>query len=299
MQRPSANIVVGIATANRPHVLSHTISVLASQTRLPDRLMICPAKPADIDPVCLDSFPAPHQVVNGGVGLTTQRNAILSSLPSETDIVVFLDDDFFPGRDYLEQVERLFRVHPDVMALTGRPVEDGVNGPGISPERGLSIIENLPDGKDGDTTVTDTFGTYGCNMAFRLAPARRLDLRFDENLPLYGWQEDIDFSSGFSKFGRVVESKLLKGVHLGAKNGRPSGIKFGYSQVANPVYLIRKGTMTLSFALPLIVRNIAANVLHTPRPEPWIDRRGRLKGNLIALADLLLCRSSPKRILDL
>jgi hypothetical protein len=33
-------------------------------------------------------------------------------------------------------------------------------------------------------------------------------------------------------------------------------------------------------------------------PEPWIDRKGRLKGNLIALADIVLGRISPRRIID-
>jgi hypothetical protein len=35
------------------------------------------------------------------------------------------------------------------------------------------------------------------------------------------------------------------------------------------------------------------------RSEPWIDRRGRLKGNLLAMFDVLRGRSDPRRILDL
>ena len=68
-------------------------------------------------------------------------------------------------------------------------------------------------------------------------------LRFDERLPLYGWQEDIDFTSQLRASGRVVGLNTLNGVHLATKSGRISGMKFGYSQIANPVYLVRKGTM--------------------------------------------------------
>ena len=35
------------------------------------------------------------------------------------------------------------------------------------------------------------------------------------------------------------------------------------------------------------------------RPEPWIDRRGRLAGNLRALRDLVTGRLAPGRILEL
>jgi hypothetical protein len=46
-------------------------------------------------------------------------------------------------------------------------------------------------------------------------------------------------------------------------------------------------------------RNIAANVVRSVSPEPWIDRRGRLKGNILAAIDVLIGRSSPNRIVRL
>lgn len=45
--------------------------------------------------------------------------------------------------------------------------------------------------------------------------------------------------------------------------------------------------------------NLAANVLGSLKPQGLVDRRGRLKGNLIALADLLRGRLHPQRILTL
>jgi hypothetical protein len=41
------------------------------------------------------------------------------------------------------------------------------------------------------------------------------------------------------------------------------------------------------------------NIVHSPRPEPYVDRRGRLRGNLLALADLVRKRIAPERVLDL
>ena len=37
-------------------------------------------------------------------------------------------------------------------------------------------------------------------------------------------------------------ANVLRGVHLGNKRGRVSGLRFGYSQIANPIYLLQKGT---------------------------------------------------------
>ena len=79
-------------------------------------------------------------------------------------------------------------------------------------------------------------------MSVRLDLARRHRLTFDEQLPLYGWLEDVDFSRRVAGYGRVVKVSAARGVHLGVKAARQRGVQLGYSQVANPVYLMRKGT---------------------------------------------------------
>jgi GT2 family glycosyltransferase len=295
MQAERLKIAVGIATLGRREVLSETIGVLAEQTRLPDHLVICVIRDEDVDDKCLHHFPAATSAVMGAVGLCAQRNRIMAEIPN-ADVVVFFDDDFFPRSDYLSQIERLFISYADVMGITGRPIEDGISGPGLAVDHARSVITQAPEEAEA---ISETVGTYGCNMAFRMAPVRKHAIMFDENLPLYGWQEDIDFSARVAQHGRVIESSLLKGVHLGSKGARSSGVRLGYSQIANPIYLTRKGTMSCSYALRLITRNMAANLLRIVSPEPWVDRRGRLKGNALALLDLILGRSSPQRILEL
>ena len=41
------------------------------------------------------------------------------------------------------------------------------------------------------------------------------------------------------------------------------------------------------------------NIVHAPRPEPYVDRRGRLRGNMLAMLDLIRKRMAPERVLDL
>ncbi len=298
MPAEKLDIVVGIATSGRREVLARNLATLAEQSRLPDRLVICPVKEEDVDELSLKKFLKPSLVVRGPVGLPAQRNKILSAI-TNADIVVFFDDDFFADARYIENLENIFISRPDVVAITGSLIADGARGPGLTVEEGLQLIRSDSRSLDAVGELTEQYGTYGCNMAFRLKPVLDHGILFDENLPLYGWQEDIDFSLRVRPYGRIMNAAALRGVHLGIKLGRTSGVRFGYSQIANPIYLIRKGSMSWRHANKLMWRNIAANMARSFFPEPWVDRKGRLKGNLLALIDMLKGRISPGRILRL
>jgi hypothetical protein len=137
----------------------------------------------------------------------------------------------------------------------------------------------------------------GCNMAYRYSAMR--DITFDERLPLYAWHEDSDFRGQVERRGLFVRADELWGVNLGHKQGRHNGLTLGYSQIANAIYLARKGTVPARFLADIACRNIVINALRSFRPEPFVDRRGRLQGNLMALADLVRGRVTPERILEL
>src|SRR6185295_4349896 len=72
-------ILVGIATAGRAEILSETLAELCRQTRLPDRVVICPANPGDIEPQVHSLRTYPIEIVWGTPGSSSQRNAILRS----------------------------------------------------------------------------------------------------------------------------------------------------------------------------------------------------------------------------
>lgn len=290
---PALRIAVGIATAGRPEQLALTLARLARQRRRADRVVVCPAGPEDIDLAALPPYDV--HVVRGPRGLTAQRNRILEACGA-VDVLVFLDDDFYPADDYLEHVEHLFEREPDVVIATNHPLLDGASGPGVDAAHAARVVDALAPNPVGRLELRPTYGGYGCNMALRLAPVRAHALRFDESLPLYGWLEDIDFSRRLAPHGRIVACAQLRGVHLGTKRARVAGVRLGYSQVANPVYMMAKGSLSPAYGLRQMAANLAKNLLRAPRPEPWVDRRGRLRGNLLALADLLRGRMSPGRI---
>ena len=99
---------------------------------------------------------------------------------------------------------------------------------------------------------------------------------------------------------QLLEDHLLQLVGrfalLGVKAGRTSGLRLGYSQVANPLYLVKKRSVSLRWALKLMGGNIASNIVGAVNPPPYIDRRGRLQGNLLAVGHLLSGSLDPKYI---
>ncbi|WP_449255989.1 glycosyltransferase family 2 protein [Bosea sp. (in: a-proteobacteria)] len=293
--RPTA-IVVGIATSGRREVLRDTLIQLDRQALRPQRILICPSADDDADWDHAASLTIAAERIKGPRGLTAQRNAILEAA-GDADLIVFLDDDYLPADRFILEAERLFGQNPDVVAATGHVLADSVHGPGIGLHEALAVLAGDQPPQDGDIWPVEN--TYGCNMIFRMAAIRRTGARFDENLPLYGWQEDVDFCSLLAAEGRIVHATVLRGVHRAVKSGRTSGVRFGYSQIANTVYLARKGTLRRARALRLSAAPFAANIVCSLLPRGLIDRRGRLKGNLLALWDLARGRLDPRRILSL
>jgi glycosyltransferase involved in cell wall biosynthesis len=296
--QPSSNfrVVIGIPTVGRAAILTDTVKAIADQTVLPDLVLVSVA--VDQDAACLRdlSLPFPLRVLACKKGLTIQRNRIVDEL-RPSDLILFLDDDFLMASDYIEQMVRVFENHPDVVLATGNLIADGIIGPGFDHATGLrKLAQGLTIPANPDLVPAHT--GYGCNMAIRASTMLRHKLRFDEALPLYSWLEDVDFSTQLAPHGRFVRPGTMRGVHLGTKSGRTRGRNLGYSQIANPLYLIRKGTITRKRARILMLRNIASNLLGTIRPRPWADYRGRLTGNLTALWDLVMKRDHPGRILD-
>lgn len=295
-------IAVGIPTGGRPDVLSCAVECVSRQTRAPDRLVVCAIRPSDLAGL---NLPAAGAIIPASSrGLTPQRNTILDHC-ADVDVVVFFDDDFLPHVRYLEEIERAFAANPDVVMVTGRVIADGIIGPGLSLDTARRILDGPEIAGAGieagahSAALVDVYNGYGCNMAVRVRALEAGWLRFDESLPLYGWLEDVDFSRRLARRGRIAMCPLALGVHLGTKSARLSGVRLGYSQVANPLYLARKGTMATHRALRQILRNVAMNAARSLRPEPYIDRRGRLWGNLLGAADLLMNRLAPTRVLHL
>jgi GT2 family glycosyltransferase len=289
-------IAVGIATRGRAAILGEVLAELDRQTRAPDRVLVCHVTPEDVADLPA-RFPGVGFLRQEPGGLTRQRNRLMDAAP-DADLMLFLDDDFLPAPQFLAVLEAVMAARPDCAVATGTVIADGAKGPGITVAEGRALL--AADTPPPDALAAEPhFNGYGCNMALRMVPVRAHALRFDERLPLYGWYEDIDLTRRLLPHGTILRLGAARGVHLGVKQGRVPGVRLGYSQVANPIYLALKGSFPWSHALPSAGRHTLINLLRSPWPEPEVDRFGRLRGNLLALLDLLRGRVRPERILEL
>ncbi len=287
-------IAVVFATLGRPDIIGPAVRLMAQQTRTPDSILVSAVSPTDIQDFADDM---PIEVLYGPKGLPAQRNTALRALPGDIDVVMFFDDDFAPHPTFLENLETLFASDATLVGATGNVVADGIGGRGYTFEQAADILakQKVPPPTKADTS--ETYSLYGCNMAARTTACQGLE--FDETLPLYGWQEDVDFTVQLGRKGHMVKSDALVGVHLGVKSARTPGKRMGYSQIANPIYLRTKNTIRRDHAYTLMLKNICANIVRSFSPEPWCDRRGRLAGNALAITDYLRGKLHPSRILDL
>jgi GT2 family glycosyltransferase len=288
-------VAVIIATRGRPELAGDLVRALSDQTKPPDAIFVIGSRDEDI--VGLDKSEPGLTVKVGRLGLTKQRNDGLALARGRFPYVVFFDDDFIPSRYWIETATKLFAANPDLVSLTGAVLADGNKTAGISVEEGRKIVQQSDGEPPSNACLHDGFGPYGCNMAFRYSAVK--DIAFDERLPLYAWLEDSDFGGQIKHRGRLARAEALWGVHLGHKVGRGRGITLGYSQMINAAYLARKGTLTSAFVANIAVRNLLINLIRAWHPEPFVDRRGRLWGNLVAIGDILRGRIRPERATEL
>lgn len=279
-------IAIGIITMGRAPILADTLRSLGNQIRAADRILVCATAPADVA-----GMPAGPELILAPPGTSLQRNRLIEAA-ADCDVLVFLDDDFLPAPDYLAATEAAF-ADPALAVATGTVLADGAKGPGLEAAACHALLAKLR--PVADPTPVPAYNGYGCNMAIRLATARASGERFDEAMPFYAWYEDLDFTRRLGRHGTIRRLPAARGFHLGTKTGRGSGLRLGYAQVVNPIYLARKGSYHWNRALRSVARNVVMNLIRSPFPEPWLDRFGRLRGNLAGLADLLRGHIQPDR----
>ncbi|HEY9097203.1 MAG TPA: glycosyltransferase family 2 protein [Hydrogenophaga sp.] len=303
------DLFVIVATKGRPDAAAVLMHQLFQQTQLPEHVVVVGSEAADVKGLADLPYVGAGllTVITAAVGASVQRNAGLDWLAGHTKDkpgsdwgVVFFDDDFRPRADWLENCARAFQADPHLMGASGQVLADGVTSQVISEadaQRFLGAeLAALPHAWSG-ATARQVPDLYGCNMAYRGSFASRE--RLDANLPFYSWLEDVDYSCRAARHGSLRYLPDCQGVHLGSPSGRTSGVRFGYSQVANPFYLYRKGSVPLAKCRRVLLRNVASNVTKTVLFNRTRDYPGRLFGNLLAAFDILRMKSHPKRILDL
>jgi GT2 family glycosyltransferase len=293
-----AHTAIIIATKNRPEILAETLRSIDRQIRRGDHVYVSVS--------CLEDARDGDlaQGVNllvGPPGGSAQRNTAIRQVPLDVEYIAFFDDDVELHPSYLEHAVSFLEKNPDVVAISGIMIADG----NISREAARAFLEQDMTWMS-DPSLRDRGPhhiLYACNAVIRAAPLR--ETMFDENLPLYSYGEDYDLSLRLKRFGRVGRLSNAVGVHLQTQTARISGKRYGYAVVANNWYFIQKGVCHVAapwsyvrfvvIVLKRLYTNLRSALSGQVQRDPW----GQIQGDLLAIADIISGRSSPKRILDL
>jgi GT2 family glycosyltransferase len=287
-----------IASNRRPDLLQKVLGRVLAQVRIPDQIILSVVDPTDVLEANVAALGI--RIVFGSAGLTSQRNRGISCLIDKVDVIAFIDDDFIVGDDYFFNMERVFEQDDSIVGLTAQIIADGANSPGLTFEDGLMLADSHARCK-ARPAIREISGPHaqGYNGIIAFRTSHLGLLRFDERLALYGWLEDLDFCAALSRAGKIVTTNMAWGIHLGSKSGKGSDVRLGYSQIVNPAYIVRKGNMSPLDALRLVTKNLLANLTKSISPESYIDRRGRLRGNLIGISHLLVGRLTPEDVIKI
>lgn len=284
-----------ICTLGRPDVLHDTVQGILEQTEPVHEILIGTPGLGNVLPATLQ-LPRVRLLLTA-LGSTRQRNACLDQLAPDAELVAFFDDDVELAPDFLACMSALFRERPELIASSGTLLHDGgidvfcsrVNARAKCREAASSWTPCRP------VRTKPLRSAYGCQMVFRADRARAV--RFDEELPLYAWLEDADFSHAATKdrMAPVTNCDALA-VHLGARGGRVAGQRLGFSQIVNPVYLWRKARVfpLHHFVIQFWLRCLVGNCLGLFTGEPQEDRPGRLLGNIKGLLHILRGNCRPR-----
>jgi GT2 family glycosyltransferase len=294
------SISVVIASKGRPDFVRETIDSLQRQTLKPREIIIVVPSIEDLPP---KQWGDDVQYIVGPLGLTSQRNKAITTIPITVPYVGYFDDDFELKADYLEQAVAFMNANVSVMGISGRLIGKR----GISREEAKKLIASYQPGENPKGMFFSQGKhhiLYGCNMVIRRVVLNYE--KFDENLPLYSYGEDYDLSIRLERYGRIGRFHGCIGVHLETPGGRVREVLRGYSFVANNWYFLRKGVVHLPllrawtrFWVICFGKSAFISLWNLLKGDRSLDWSGRLKGHLLALKDIFLGCCHPGRIKEM
>ncbi len=179
-------------------------------------------------------------------GITKQRNIGRSHVLSDTDVVLYIDDDVVLPTNAVSELQKAFSQYPNAIGITGKIIGEEPHGFfkrlfgrftlvytgkvfGIT--KGVFNIINIP-------TKTELVSWLpGAFMACRWSAVK--DIEFDEWFTTYGLGEDLDFSLRVAKKGELYVYPQLLIEHRHSATGR-DWKRFGYMRIKNRRYILQK-----------------------------------------------------------
>ena len=257
--KPFLPITVGIPTLNRPNSLQNTLESYFLYDYIPKQIII-------VD----QSFNVNIQEENKKIifslnqynnifyyyqkepSSTSSRNKIIQETKNES--LVFSDDDININKDTLINVYNLMQ-NKKISMIAGQnelsKKTQGIIGYFIGTKSfinrkighvTLTMLGRYPNNIKGEI---DTQWAQGYFFVVRKSLVDKWNLKFDENLTGYAYNEDCDFTYSYYKYAKkeslqcVLSDKVIV-KHFGSKEYRIPSKQHTYAYVINRLYLSYK-----------------------------------------------------------
>lgn len=264
-----------ISTYKRPGAIANLLESVATQSRLPNEVLVIDASPDELTRNYLQNKNflglKYFKVEDKDRGLTRQRNYGIRKTAKDIEIICFLDDDIILEPNYLEKLIATYSDYPDAIGVGGYIINE-VSWKKIKKVPGFEEFEmdgyirklgsrNLLRKKlgllsDQPPGVMPEFSN-GLSIGF-LPPSGKVypveffmggvasyrkelfdKIGFSEYFKGYGLYEDMDFCLRASKTGQLYVNTSARVAHYHEEAGRPNKFIYGKMVIRNGWYVWR------------------------------------------------------------
>jgi GT2 family glycosyltransferase len=295
---PSVSII--IPTRNRPRDLKALLESILQQTQLPLEVIIVDNSDNDLTKNLVKQYETEFtkigsklKYIKGPKDLPASRN--LGVTFAEGDLILFLDDDTLLEKNVIQTLILFFGNNPKALGVQPRILN--VGGSSSDSKHVLSLFQYsilkvfmLTYSAENKLSVRRSGMSIFPSTLTRVITAQRLSgtccvkrdiftkFKFDENLKLWAYMEDLDFSYRVYKKNpdSLFAIPYAKVVHKHSPEGRLSSKTTIYMSIIYWFYIFFKDFFESS------ILNLLAFM--------WA-----LLGNLIVTTEVLLLKRKPKR----
>ena len=262
-------MIIIIPTKDRPEELNNTIKFLDLNRFFFKKIIIVDSstlKKKKIINKIIKNYNLNIKIINSKPSTCIQRNIGFQFI-KDVKYVMFLDDDniFYPDAFY--RMKEFLNNHNDFVGVAFNQIHRDKEG--ILEKFKKNIILDylgIYSAKKGGVSRSgwqSRFINFKKNLCVEWLPTRAViykssaikNIRFDENLGIYGYLEDLDFSLELKKKGNLMVCGRAKYRHDQVINRL--GYEFGKKEIKNRYYIVKKHNLSkILFFLNSLLRAI-------------------------------------------
>jgi GT2 family glycosyltransferase len=288
--------LIVIPTRNRPDEIKNTINFLNLNKNFFSRIIIVDASDIELKEKIkklLLNYSLNIKLIDAEPSTCTQRNLGFSFIEDE-EFIMFLDDDNIFYNDALFQMNNFLKKNINFAGVAFNQIlkEEENFSEKLKKNFFTDKLSIYPSKKGGVSRSgwQSKFINFENDEIVEWLPTRAViyktelikNLKFDENLGIYGYLEDLDFSLELKKKGKLMVCKNAKYTH--DQSIDRSGFEFGKKEVRNRYYLVQKHNLNKY----LFFITLFAKILINLKEGIFLKKNSlqRFYGNIIALMSL-------------